>query len=194
MSPSQEIPALDALPEHCWRRLTRAVDDRSDPWRTPAVGTRSETGASLRTVVLRSVSSDLRELLLHTDARSTKAGELDRTPWLSWLFWDPNDQEQLRCEGAVTLHREDALAASQWRDLPAHSRANYRMPDTPGTPLDEATARTPRMDDDDSAFTRFLVVRCQVETLDWLLLDRRGHRRARMSWSAPRWHADWVAP
>jgi hypothetical protein len=188
------VPALDALAEHCWRRLAEAVDDRADPWRTPAIGTRSETGVALRTVVLRSAETASRALLLHTDVRSAKAGELLRSPRLSWLFWDSRSQEQLRCEGPATLHREDPLAEAQWRNLPTTSRANYRQPAAPGTAVDGRTAYPDDGDDDESAFLRFLVVRCRVETMDWLRLHRDGHHRARLSWSARRWHAGWVAP
>lgn len=187
-------PPLEALTRHCWRRLTRAVDDRSDPWRTPAVSTRSESGAALRTVVLRAASGDARELLLHTDARSAKAGELAECPWLSWLFWDDQHREQLRCEGPATLHRDDGLAEAHWRALPAASRANYRQPEAPGTPLGERDPRPGEQDDDATAFARFLVVRCRIELMDWLRLDPTGHHRARIAWAAPRWKAVWVAP
>jgi hypothetical protein len=189
-----QAPALDALAEHCWRRLATATGDRSDPWRTPAIGTRSDPGVALRTVVLRSAEPESRALLLHTDARSAKAGELIRSPHLSWLFWDTQSQEQLRCEGQTTLHREDPLAEAQWRCLPTTSRANYRQPEAPGTPVDGRAAHPTHGDDDETAFHRFLVVRCQVENMDWLRLDRGGHHRAHLSWSAPQWRASWVAP
>ena len=188
------VPALDHLAEHCWRRLAGAVEDRQHPWRTPVVGTRSGSGAALRTVVLRAANVERRELILHTDARSAKAAELTRAPWVSWLFWDSRDKEQLRCEGPASLHRNDSLAAAQWRDLPTTSRANYRQPDPPGTPVDGRATLPSHGDTDDSAFARFLVVRCEVESLDWLRLDRSGHRRARLAWSTPRWQAAWVAP
>ena len=168
--------------------------DRSNPWRTPAIGTRSESGTALRTVVLRAAETESRTLLLHTDARSAKAAELARSPRLSWLFWDAQRQEQLRCEGSVTLHLEDALAETQWRCLPTTSRANYRQPEAPGTPVRGRVAHPPHGDDDQAAFRRFLVVRGQVEAMDWLQLDRGGHHRAHLSWSMPQWRASWVAP
>lgn len=197
MSPPQEnpqSPALDDLAGHCWQRLTAATRERSDPWRTPAIGTQSAPGVALRTVVLRAVNADNRELFLHTDARSAKARELAEAPWLAWLFWDPGSKEQLRACGGTSLHLGDDVAEAHWRDLPATSRANYRQVEAPGTPLGGRAALPRDSDDDEAAFSRFLVVRCRIETMDWLHLHAEGHHRAHLTWSAPHWRADWVAP
>lgn len=195
MNASQRsTPKRDTLVQHCWRGLAEAVDDRSHPWRTPAVASRSGTGAALRTVVLRAADADRRELFLHTDARSAKAAELAQTPHLSWLFWDPGRKEQLRCGGPVTRHLGDSLAETHWGSLPALSRVNYRHADAPGTPLDEPGLDPSLLDDDETALTRFLVIRCEVRDMDWLRLDSPGHLRARLTWSASRWHVAWTAP
>jgi pyridoxine/pyridoxamine 5'-phosphate oxidase len=189
-----QITSLDALAAHCWQRLARALEQRSDPWRTPAIATLSGTEAALRTVVLRAVNTESRELMLHTDARSAKAGELLATPRLAWLFWDSDSKEQLRCSGTTSLHVEDTVAEAHWHDLPTTSRANYRQSSAPGTPVGGRSSLPLARDDDQAAFSRFLVVRCQLETMDWLQLHPEGHRRARLTWSAPRWRASWVAP
>ena len=188
------LPAIDRLAKHCWERLAGAVRDREHPWRTPAIASQSVDGAALRTVVLRAVDAPDRELFLHTDARSAKAAQLARTPALSWLFWDPACQEQLRCNGDVSLHRGDAVADLHWRRLPRASRAAYGQSIAPGTPLDEPGAVRPASGGPEEACRHFLVVRCQVREMDWLRLDRNGHHRAQLRWSSSAWDATWVAP
>ncbi|MEE4173757.1 MAG: pyridoxamine 5'-phosphate oxidase family protein [Xanthomonadales bacterium] len=187
-------PALDSLATTCWQRLTAATDDHTDPWRTPAIATRSGNGAAVRTVVLRETQTAQRALSLHTDARSAKAGELAQAPQLSWLFWDAVAREQLRCQGRVTLHLADEVAETHWAQLTAGSRSNYRHHDAPATAISDPQTAAARRDDENTAYGRFLVVRCVVERMDWLHLDREGHRRARLIWTGDHWDAGWVAP
>lgn len=185
---------LQALPATCWQELAAATEDPAHPWRTPAVATLSGQGAAVRTVVLRETRADHRVLSLHTDARSAKAGELAQAPRLSWLFWNAATREQLRCRGKVTLHQDDEVARAHWEPLTSASRSNYLNVDAPGTTISDPQVATARRDDEATAFSRFLVVCCVVDHMDWLRLDRAGHLRARLDWTGDDWNAAWIAP
>jgi hypothetical protein len=47
---------------------------------------------------------------------------------------------------------------------------------------------------DEAARRHFRVVACRADTLDWLLLDPAGHRRARFDFIDGGWRHRWITP
>lgn len=198
----EEAPAeLDALLEDCWRRLQSGVADAASPLHTPALATVHGGGASVRTVVLRRVDAALRRLACHTDTRSPKVAQVGTHPRVAWLFYDAASRVQIRAEGALAVHRDDALADAQWHASRLLSRRCY-LGDAPGAPsavptsgLDaDLATRAPREDESEAGRAHFAVLACTVDRLDRLDLDVRGHRRAQWRFDGGAWHATWVAP
>jgi hypothetical protein len=175
--------ALDDLLDAIWRGLVRACHDRRTGWRLPALATVDATGAPrVRTVVLRGADRATASLLIHTDARSAKAGELAREPRTSLMFWDAAGRRQLRAEGEATVHTDDTAFAA----LTPEQRVVYALDPPPGTPITHPDAMTPA---DPSA--AFRVLRVRVRLLDWLELGTK-QRRARFDVESDR--ASWIAP
>src|SRR3546814_18983947 len=67
-------------------------------------------GCALRTVVLRKVDSEARELWFYTDLRSRKIGEIQDDPRIALLFHSPSDVTPLRVQPAASLHNSYAPA------------------------------------------------------------------------------------
>lgn len=193
-----------ALTQHAvWQLLCAAVSQADDPLRTPVLGTVNLSGAepapALRTVVLRAADSATGHLSFHTDARSAKAAELAHNPQAALLFYSPTLKLQIRVEGVASLHAGDAIARQQFDQL-AQSAPHTLLPylgAAPGTPLDglppvlsrrrwQAAELEPAW----PCFAWGVLVPRRIETL---LLDLRGHRRARFDRAGTRWSAQWIA-
>ena len=175
-----------------FRLLARGVADRRSPFRTPVLGTVSAAGApSLRTVVLRGFEPAARRLLVHTDRRSAKAGELLATPRAALLFWDPGPQVQIRLEADATLHTDDALAAAEWARTPPGSRLAYGVAGEPGAVV---PAPPPSPADPNAGRAQFAVIALVFDRLEWLHLAREGHRRARFAWALQGVTENWLVP
>ncbi|MEO1171915.1 MAG: pyridoxamine 5'-phosphate oxidase family protein [Myxococcota bacterium] len=155
------------LREQIWAKLLRAKADRRSPWRTPVVATVGTEGPSARTVVLREVEPNA--LCFHTDARSEKINELGSNQRVTWVFWDPKGNVQLRARTVATLHRDDDVAARAWSAQGPGAQALFDLPGQPGAPLGDLTP----------AERPFVWVRCEVRSLDWLWLTRPEHVRVR---------------
>lgn len=188
----------DTLFEHCWNRLLAAVNQRDDPWRTPALATSGADGPQVRTVVLRGAEQGRQLLEFHTDCRAEKVLQLNDRQNAAWMFYDAIAKEQLRCRGPVSLHSEDSTARRAWDQLRAASRSGYAQRINPGEPLNESDQTIGRQQDqpmdEAMAFANFMLVRCTVQHMDWLQLGATKNIRVLIRPGSQGWLGQRVAP
>jgi len=182
---------LDTILEQCWNAFRTGVNKADSPWRLPIIGTTGASGAELRTVVLREADENTRSLVFHTDARSQKVKELEKSGQAAWLFFNPQSGMQIRARSNVTLHQRDDTVRKLWKQVPLESRHNYSSALTPGEPVKDQPLR---LLNDDEAFQNFMVAQCEVIFLDWLLISEDGHQRVQFSWNGHEWNGVQVAP
>jgi len=160
-----------------WAQLARATADPRHAFRLPVVASAGPRwGVQARTVVLRGASLDGPVLALHSDRRAAKIETLERRPELAWCSYDPRHRVQIRAATRATLHHDDDVANAAWEGLGSGARALHAVEPAPGTPRPRA-ARMRAGTPPDAGRANFVVVRCRVDELDWLLLARGDHRR-----------------
>ncbi|MCB0639326.1 MAG: pyridoxamine 5'-phosphate oxidase family protein, partial [Lewinella sp.] len=190
---------LPEVMDFVWDTLSGALADGQHPWRLPAIGTVEDGQARLRTIVLRQVDRSGRRLSCYADQRSAKMAELGAPPRMSWLFYDPVGQYQLRAHGRVVM-ADEAERRRVWATLPLFARKPYAAGKLPGTPIDEAHDGLPQgfMDrslaETDTYFQYFAILHTVVDELDWLQLDHTAHVRARYHWRDGQWRGSWIIP
>lgn len=173
-----------------WAELARAATVRGHPWRQATLATTcARLGAQARTVVIREVDLDARELLLYTDTRSPKVAQLDQDPRAQIVCWSAALGWQLRLSCVVGCESEGLDVTSRWAML-RHTRAaqDYLSPLAPGSVLGSATppAGEPR--------GAFAVLRARVLAMDWLSLDPTGHQRAVFDCRDATGAGQWLVP
>jgi len=195
-------PGADALLDLIWTRLEAGAQGSSHPFHTACLATGGPGGASARTVVLRRVDPAERRICCHTDVRSEKARALAADPRTTWVFYDPRERVQLRVRGRATLHSDDALARAQWAASGLGGRSCYLSAGGPGAVLaapgsglpPDLEERPPTEEESAAGMPFFVVVACELDAMDWLVLDSRGHRRARLAWTGGAWQREWITP
>ena len=184
---------LDAVLAMAFGALARAAGDRRSAFHVPTLASIGRDGApSLRSVILRGFEAPGRRLSIHTDRRSAKAAEIAADPRVMLHGHDPAAGMQLRIAGEATLHADDAIADAAWAASRETTRMTYATAHPPGTAL-PAPPAAPR----DAAAGRghFAALLLRIDSLDWLLLDPAGHRRARFAWEPDgAMTATWLAP
>ncbi len=193
---------LNAVLEETWSMLRNGVNRPDDPFHWPVLGTAVMEGSRLRTVILRGFDETQRRLVCHTDARAQKVGEIYAAANVSWLFYHPERKVQLRICGPATLHSDDRLAEEQWKDTKSTSRLNYCTVEPPGTAIDGPSSGLPdflrnkvlTLLDSQRGRRNFMVIACQIETLDWVRLSILGNRRARFIWDENGLTSSWLVP
>ncbi len=186
------VAALDAALAAAFDALLRGAADHRSPFRTPTLVTIGTDGApEARTVVLRAFDPASRRLQIHTDRRSAKLAQMAADPRIALHGYDPTARMQLRIAGRAMLHLDDAAADAAWSASRETSRMTYATDDPPGTPLPAPPAAP---GDPIGGRAHFAAVALRVDSLDWLLLDPAGHRRARFTWLADgTTGATWIA-
>ena len=163
-------------------QLAAAVGSARHGLHLLTVATVDDTGSpGARTVVLRGIDADRREVRFHTDARSPKIAALRRHPALALHWYDPALRIQLQMPAVATFHHGDQVASEAWRAALAMSRACYTTAHAPGTPLTAfPTAPLAPAEGDDAGLTHFAVVVCRFATVELVSLHARGHQRVRL--------------
>lgn len=187
---------LDATFTELWRLLADGAAHGRSGFHLPTLATLSPEGPRLRTVVLREADSAAATLRFHCDRRSDKAFELADNPACALAVYDAAAKIQIRIEGRATLHTDDAVAEAAWAGSRPMSRVCYAAEPPPGTALLAGNAHT-LPDEATAAATgrrHFCAVVVKALRLDFLYLDRRGHRRAAWCRDGEGWDGGWVAP
>lgn len=172
-----------------FRRLAQAAMSPEDPFRTPVLATVGIDGVpALRHVVLREVQAADARLTAWTDSRSAKCADIAATGRAAWLFWDPQRRLQVRLSGRAQVIVRGPRCEATWAGISTTRRREYLSIVAPGAIL--------RADDPDrAAAPAFALLDSWMESADLLQLDRRGHRRARLTRGADtQWIGDWVEP
>ena len=202
MKKKEKWDTLDGVLNEVWTMLKRGATRYNDPFHWPVLGTTGENGCSLRTVILRQLVLPQRILVCHTDARATKGQEICNSNKVSWLFYHPKKNVQLRISGRAKLHTDDQFADDQWAATKIKSRLNYCAAEPPGSPVDKPTSglpdfllnKIPTLFESERGRKNFMSIACRVDSIDWLILRTLGHRRARFDWDKDRLSSTWLIP
>ena len=149
----------------------------------------------VRTVVLRAADKDTRRISFHTDQRSRKLVDLGAQNVVALHFHSRRHGIQLRLSGIASSSSEHDRSVA-WHQLHQNAKAAYAQILPPGTRLEPhdnndlvGTSNT------QDGYSNFLVIDVCVSSVDWLELDRKGHRRALLTYS-PSGNPEgaWIAP
>jgi len=198
----EDWTTLESVLDGSLQMLTRGAGRFNDPFHWPALGTSGEEGSSLRTVILRHFQLPERVLVCYTDARAAKVRDISRCSRISWLFYHPKKRVQLRVSGHATLHSDDEVAETYWAETRAPNRINYATAEPPGTSVSRPSSGLSDFLKDkalsllasEKGRSNFMVISGRIESLDWLILDPLGNRRARFDWEADGMRATWSVP
>ena len=184
------------------RILAAGAADRHCAAHSPAVASVGSDGApDQRVMVLRQCDWRARTLRFHTDARSPKVHDLSAAP-VSVLAYEPDEKTQLRISGLARIESDSAAADEAWRESTNFARRCYMADPPPSTSVDAPTSglppsvegREPSEAELADARAHFALLLVEMQRIDWLYLDRQGHRRARYDWSGEQWGGQWLVP
>jgi len=176
----QRPATLPEIHTALWQELQRATKDRHHAWRTPVLATQiAAGGADARTVVLREVDVPARQVIIYSDARAAKLEQLHTQAHATVLFWSPRLSWQLRARVQIDVATEGLRVATRWAQVQlTPSAQDYLSPWPPGQALQADGAPLPPTRQLPPDRGHFAVLTAQVLGMDWLELDRQGHRRA----------------
>jgi pyridoxamine 5'-phosphate oxidase len=179
------LDTLEAVEAAVWSQLSQSVRDRAHGWRTPVLATAGADGRpDARTVVLREVDAPRRRLVIFSDARAGKVGQIAAQPEGVLVHWSQPLGWQLRLAVRLAVETDGLAVTSRWARVKMSPGAqDYLSPLAPGAPLGSAAPPTRHVDQREW----FAVITAEVVSLDWLELHAEGHRRAVFDAAGARW-------
>jgi len=153
-------------------------------------------------VVLRGINKKDKNLWFHTDIRSKKIRILKANPIASLLFYDKEEKIQLRITGKVKINYQNSIAQKSWNKTTHMSRKCYLGNEAPGSDtLSPTSGLTEEIDnhkysieESEIGYNNFCVVEIFIESIEWLYLAARGHRRAYFALKNSSVEKKWLIP
>tara|TARA_X000001036_G_scaffold434397_1_gene473698 strand:+ start:58 stop:657 length:600 start_codon:yes stop_codon:yes gene_type:complete len=177
---------LKEVEKKLWSMLDEAVLKRDLPFRIPVFICSDQTDIDGRIVVLRKSDKDNKLLHFHTDIRSQKVNILKKYNNASLVFYDKEEKIQLRIKVICEINNQNLVAEEAWKKTQHISRRCYLVDNGPGAISDGPTSGmiskledfNYSMEQSEKGYKNFCVIRCKIQSIEWLYLAAKGHRRA----------------
>jgi pyridoxamine 5'-phosphate oxidase len=182
MTENQIAKNSEEIVHEIWQQLQRASVDKHHEWRSPVLVTNGlDECPDARTVILRNVNIDAKKLTFYTDSRSPKVAQLLANPNALLVFWSKRLNWQLRIRVTICVETDGELAKNTWQKVKQSPTAkDYLSTEAPGSLLQNM----PNVDVGVESLANsqnqsyFAMLTAQVQSIDWLALNRAGHQRA----------------
>lgn len=157
----------------------------------------------LRTIVLRKASSLKKQILFFTDIRSKKWNEIESSPKISTLFYDPIKKLQISMQGVGILNYKNQLWEDEWNKLKVKSRKTYMTELPPGSfSTQKSTGLKPELQKADLELEEtqpyqmnFGIILIQVVSLEIVQLAESGNYRANFDYKKHKLlSTNWLIP
>jgi pyridoxamine 5'-phosphate oxidase len=180
-----KTPENIAVIEHeIWQQLLRASVDKHHEWRSPVLVTNGladnekDAWPEARTVILRAVNFNKKELTFYTDSRSPKVAQLIANPKAVIVFWSKRLNWQLRLKVNIEVRTEGELVQKTWVIVKqSPSAGDYLSIKSPGELLNSSPIALPQ---NSQKQAHFAMIIANVIDIDWLTLSRNGHQRVKI--------------
>ncbi len=194
---------LGAVHKMARRLLEQGRDDPAHSFRKPVLVTLGLEGIpGARTIILRDIVWEARQVRLHTHILSTKISEIRENPDVTLIFYDPVCEIQLQLIGRASIHTDDGFADDAWDRASPPSRRAYLASGRPGAPMSVPTSGLPAdvegiippMERLAEGRGNFAAIRIIYHQMDWLFLSVSGNRRAQGVFENENWGTTWLVP
>ena len=181
---------FDEIIKQIWSMFDNAIKDRGSPFRIPVFICGDQKEFDGRIVVLRKSDQKNRVLQFHSDIRSDKISKLKSNSKASFLFYDKDEKIQVRAKVNCVINYKNEITEQSWLKTGHISRKCYLVDNGPGTEseiptsglLPEKDNFDYTMEESEKGYENFTVIQCKINSLEWLYLAAKGHRRARFEY------------
>ncbi len=194
--------SLDKIYLKVWELLKSGLSNRNLPFHIPVFICGHGSNVNGRMVVLRGINKKNKNLWFHTDIRSKKIITLKNNPAASLLFYDKEEKIQLRIAGKAKINYQNSITKRSWNKTTHMSRQCYLGDETPGTESALATSGLTEevdnhkysMEESEAGYKNFCVIEIFIESIEWLYLAARGHRRSYFTLKNSSVEKKWLIP
>jgi len=193
---------LDKIYSKIWDLLEKGLADRNTPFHIPTFICGKNIDFDGRIVVLRGVSKKEKKIWFHSDIRSKKIKILKTNPLSSLLFYDKSEKIQLRILCNSKINYQNEITEKSWKKTAHMSRQCYLGEKSPGTistiPTSGLSKNVDNLkytkDESEIGYKNFCLVENFINSIEWLYLAAKGHRRAFFNLNNNSLEKKWLIP
>ena len=193
---------LDQINFKIWQMITDGVVNRHSSFHVPVMINSSENNNNGRIVVLRNANSDQHTIRFHSDIRSPKVNNLKKNSKVFFIFYDKEEKIQLRVSGDAIINYKNNITKASWEKTAHMSRKCYLAAHAPGTVSEKPTSGVSdkvenlkyTLEESESGYENFCVIETKIDSIEWLYLAAKGHRRAKFEYSKNSIKKNWLTP
>ncbi len=193
---------LDKVYLRIWELFKLGLKDRNLPFHIPVFICGNKDKSNGRIVVLRGVDENEKKIWFHSDIRSNKIKILKSNAKAVLLFYDKNEKIQLRVSGYTKINYQNHVSQKSWGNTAHLSRQCYLGDKAPGTKVSIPTSGlTTEVDnlkytkeESEIGYKNFCVIETYIESIEWLYLAAKGHRRAYFNLNKKKLEKKWLIP
>ena len=193
---------LDKVYLKIWNLLDSGLKNRDAPFHIPVFICGNKNNFDGRIVVLRGIDDKEKKLWFHSDIRSNKIKILKKSPEGTILFYDKNEKIQLRINGKITINHQNERTKISWKKTTHMSRQCYLGEKAPGVICSEPSSGLTEdvdnlkysVEESEIGYKNFCVVEIFINSIEWLYLAAKGHRRAYFSFKNNSLEKKWLIP
>ena len=184
-----------------WSLLVRAVNDRNSEFRTPVFICGNNNDLDGRVIVLRKADQKNNIIQYHSDIRSSKIDKIKKNPKCSILFYGKKEKIQLRVKADCEINYNNDITKESCAKTGHISRKCYLVTNSPGTKSEKPTSGLDNKFDNfdftkeesENGYKNFCVIKCKINSIEWLYLAAKGHRRALIEFGGSK-KFTWLVP
>ena len=187
--------SLEEIFEIIVSELEKGCKNKDHPFQTFVLGTidTAITIPSLRNVIFREFDPEQYTIWFFSDSRSKKIIEIKKNKNVTLLFWNPEEQVQIRIKGNAFLHQRNDIEKQKWHTVKGSAKKLYNSVIAPGENIKnpkEAYQWNEELNDEN-----FTAIQINPYTIEVLQLDKVEHKRVLfIKKSSNKWNKSWIAP
>ena len=166
--------------------LTDGIKNRDSMFHTLTVSTLAKKEISSRVMVLRDHKASKRLLRFHSDFRSDKIQEYKENKICTVIGYDPSMKIQIRLAGKLKVNHKNKKTLQAWQNSQAISKKCYSVKDGSSFKTNKPAEYDFHMKDIavENGYENFCTIKFIYHSLEFLYLQRQGHRRCKFSWNS----------
>ena len=193
---------LDAIYSKIWNLLNLGLQNRNATFHIPVFISGNQNKFDGRIIVLRGVSEKENKIWFHSDIRSNKIKDLKSNPKGVLLFYDKSEKIQLRITGLAKINYQNVITKKSWKKTAHMSRQCYLGDHAPGLDASLPTSGFTEnidnskytLEESEIGYKNFCVVEIFINSIEWLYLAAKGHRRAYFTLKNNSLDKKWLIP
>ena len=193
---------LDKVYLKIWDLLKCGLENRNAPFHIPTFICGKNKNFDGRIIVLRGVNQKDKKIWFHSDIRSNKIKVLKANPLSCLLFYDKIEKIQLRISCDSKINYQNSIAKKSWKKTAHMSRQCYLGEKGPGsiskTPTSGLSENIDNfkysIEESEIGYENFCLVENFINSIEWLYLAAKGHRRAIFKLNNDLIEKKWINP